>query len=63
MSWEPPDLAVLLVEAAVEVAGEGTTAEGDEAVVMREAATQGVGDMAAAEVAVVLVLIVEGTVI
>jgi hypothetical protein len=30
---------------------------------MREAATQGVGDMAAAEVAVVLVLIVDGTVI
>lgn len=62
MSWESPDLAVLLVAAAVEVAGEGTTAEGDEAAVMREAATQGVGDMAA-EVAVVLVLIVDGTVI
>lgn len=62
MSWESPDLAVLLVAAAVEVAEEGTTAEGDEAAVMREAATQGVGDMAA-EVAVVLVLIVDGTVI
>lgn len=49
--------------AAGEVAGEGTTAEGDEAAVMREAATQGVGDMEAAEVAVVLVLIVDVTVI
>lgn len=44
------------------MAGEGTTEEGDEAAAMREEAAQGVGDMEA-EVAVLLVLIVDGTVI